>query len=198
MTQTRNYLAIDLGAESGRAIVGALNEGHFTLTETHRFTNGPVRLNDGLHWDGFLHPGDMPSRIQKFCADTNQRAPKTKGEIIRIALESIALKYRLVLERLEELTRKHLDPIHTIGGGTKNRLLNQFTANATGRTVITGPVEATAIGNILMQTIGMNHVGSLAEAREVVRASFDPEVYEPRRTPDWDRAYAHLQDLMKR
>ena len=137
----------------------------------------------------FLHPGDMPSRIQKFCLDTNQRVPETKGQIIRVALESVALKYRLVLERLEELTGKHLDPIHIIGGGTKNKLLNQFTADATGRTVITGPVEATAIGNILMQAIAMKHLNALAEAREVVRASFELEVYEPQRSPDWDDAY---------
>jgi len=145
----------------------------------------------------FLHPGDMPSRIQKFCGDTNQRVPQTKGQIVRVALESIALKYRLVLERLEELTGKHLDPLHIIGGGTKNKLLTQFTADATGRTVITGPVEATAIGNILMQAIGMNHLSSLAEAREVVRASFEPEIYEPNRKADRDEAYARLQKVMK-
>ncbi len=145
----------------------------------------------------FLHPGDMPSRIQKFCADTNQAVPQTKGQIVRVALESIALKYRLVLERLEELSGKHLDPLHIIGGGTKNKLLNQFTADSTGRIVITGPVEATAIGNILMQAIGMKHLGLLAEAREVVRASFEPEIYEPNRKADWDEAYVRLQKVMK-
>lgn len=147
--------------------------------------------------DEFLHPGDMPTRIQKFCVETNQRVPQTKGQIIRVALESIALKYRLVLERLEELTGKHLDPIHIIGGGTKNNLLNQFTADSTGRTVITGPVEATAIGNILMQAIGMKHLSSLAEARQVVRTSFEPEVYEPKHTAGWDEAYTRLQKVMK-
>ena len=101
------------------------------------------------------------------------------------------------LERLEELTGKHLDPIHIIGGGTKNRLLNQFTADSTRRTVITGPVEATAIGNILMQAIGIKHLGSLAEAREIVRASFEPEIYEPNRKADWDEAYVRLQKVMK-
>lgn len=145
----------------------------------------------------FLHPGDMPARIQKYCADTNQRVPKTKGEILRMALEGVALKYRLVLERLEELTGKHLDPIHIIGGGTKNHLLNQFTADSTGRTVITGPVEATAIGNILMQAIGLKHLGSLADAREVVRASFEPELYQPNQTADWDEAFSRLQRVMK-
>ncbi len=145
----------------------------------------------------FLHPGDMPARIQKYCADTNQYVPQTKGEILRIALEGIALKYRWVLERLEELTGKHLDPIHIIGGGTKNTLLNQLTADSTGCTVITGPVEATAIGNILMQAIGLKHLGSLSDAREVVRASFEPELYEPKRTADWDEAYVRLQKVMK-
>ena len=148
-------------------------------------------------FEGFLHPGDMPSRIQKYCADTNQAVPQTKGQILRIALEGIALKYRLVLERLEELTGKRLDPIHIIGGGTKNRLLNQFAADATCRTVITGPVEATAIGNILMQAIGLKHLGSLAEARDVVRTSFTPEVYEPRQAEGWDEAYSRLRKVMK-
>jgi len=147
-------------------------------------------------FDEFLHLGDMPSRIQKFCANTNQHVPQTKGQIIRLALESVALKYRLVLERLEELTGKYLDPIHIIGGGAQNLLLNQFTANSTGRTVVTGPVEATAIGNILMQAIGMKHLSSLEDAREVVRISFEPEIYEPKRTADWDEAYSRLQRVM--
>jgi rhamnulokinase len=145
----------------------------------------------------FLHAGDMPERIQKFCANTHQAIPQTKGEIIRVALEGIALKYRWVLERLEELTGKHLDPIHIIGGGTKNRLLNQFTADATCRIVITGPAEATAIGNILMQAIGLKHLDSLAEARGIVRKSFMPEAYEPKQTADWDEAYSRLQKVMK-
>jgi rhamnulokinase len=148
-------------------------------------------------FDGFLHPGEMPARIQKFCADTNQRVPQTKGQILRVALEGIALKYRLVLERLEELAGKRLDPVHIIGGGTKNKLLNQFTADSTGRTVVTGPVEATAIGNILMQAIGLKHVGSLEDAREIVRVSFETEVYEPNRKQVWDEAYSRFQKVME-
>ena len=143
----------------------------------------------------FFHPGNMPERIATYCANTHQTVPQTKGEIIRVALESIALKYRWVLERLEELTGKRLDPIHIIGGGSKNRLLNQFTADATGRPVITGPVEATAIGNVLMQAIGLKHVSSLAEARSVVRVSFVPEVYEPKQTSDWEEANSRLQKV---
>ena len=146
---------------------------------------------------GFLHAGDMPERIRNYCANTKQTVPETKGEIVRVALEGIALKYRWVLERLEELTGKRFDPIHIIGGGTKNGLLNQLTADATCRTVVTGPVEATAIGNILMQAIGLKHLSSLAEARRVVRASFTPEIFEPRQTTDWDEAYSRLQKVMK-
>ena len=144
----------------------------------------------------FLHPGDMPERIRKYCQDTNQAVPETKGEIIRVALESLALKYRWVLERLEELAGKEFSPIHIIGGGTKNRLLNQFTANATDRVVVTGPVEATAIGNVLMQAIGLGHLASLSEARAVVRASFEVEEYQPARHDDWDEAYSRLLKLL--
>ena len=146
----------------------------------------------------FLHPGDMPERIRYYCQDTNPAVPETKGEIIRVALESLALKYRWVLEKLEELAGKEFSPIHIIGGGTKNRLLNQFTANATNRVVVTGPVEATAIGNVLMQAIGLGHLASLSEARAVVRASFEVQEYQPAQHDDWDEAYSGLLKLMNK
>jgi rhamnulokinase len=145
----------------------------------------------------FLHPGDMPARLQVFCQRTGQAVPQTKGEIARIALESIALKYRLVLKRLEEVTGKHIKSIHIIGGGSKNQLLDQFTADCTGCTVMAGPVEATAIGNILMQAITLGHLTNLSEARAVVRQSFSPEVYQPRQVSGWDEAYARLQKVIK-
>jgi len=144
----------------------------------------------------FLHPGNMPEKIRKFCADTQQPIPQTQGEIVRVALESLALKYRFVLGRLEELAGKRLAPLHIFGGGTKNRLLNQFGADATGRTVIAGPVEATAIGNILMQAIALGEVGSLSDARAIVRKSFDVETYQPRHRTGWDDAYAKMLNLI--
>jgi rhamnulokinase len=116
---------------------------------------------------------------------------------VRVALESLALKYRLTLDRLEELSGKHLDPIHIIGGGTKNRLLNQFTADCTGRTVVTGPIEATAIGNILMQSIALGQLGSLTDARAVVRKSFNVESFNPGSRAGWDEAYSKLVEMMK-
>jgi rhamnulokinase len=147
--------------------------------------------------DLFFHPGDMPEKIRKFCADSDQAVPQTKGEIVRVALESLALKYRLTLEHLEELSGKRLDPIHIIGGGTKNRLLNRFAADCTGRTVVTGPVEATAIGNVLMQAIALGQLGSLAEARAVVRKSFDVETYQPGSRAGWDEACAKLVKMIE-
>ncbi|HEY3311005.1 MAG TPA: rhamnulokinase family protein [Anaerolineales bacterium] len=145
----------------------------------------------------FLHPGNMPERIRQYCTRSGQAVPKTNGEIVRVALESIALKYRLVLERLEEVTGKHFNPLHIIGGGTKNRLLNQFSADCTGRNVVSGPIEATAIGNVLMQAISLGHLDSLAAARDVVRASFTPETYQPRSSKGWEQAYAILQKVTK-
>ncbi len=134
----------------------------------------------------FLHPGNMPEKICKFCIDTDQAVPETQGEIVRVALESLALKYRIVLEQLDELAGKRLEPLHIIGGGTKNRLLNQLTADATGRTVVAGPVEATASGNILMQAITLGEIDSLENARALVRRSFEIEEYHPQDSARWD------------
>ena len=148
-------------------------------------------------WEVFLHPGEMPEKIRKFCAETNQPIPQTRGEIVRVALESLALKYRMVLDQLEELVGKRLHPFHIIGGGTRNRLLNQFTADCTNRTVITGPVEATATGNLLMQAIALGQIGSLPEARAVVRKSFTVETYHPHSHTGWEDGYMKLMKLAK-
>jgi rhamnulokinase len=145
--------------------------------------------------DDFLKPGDMPARIQAFCSRTHQPIPQTPGAIVRCALESIALKYRRILGQLETTVGKRLDPIHIIGGGTKNHLLNQLSADATGRTVITGPIEATAVGNILVQALSQGHLASIDEVRSVVKHSFTPEVYHPQSTVNWDAAYKSFVDM---
>jgi rhamnulokinase len=145
----------------------------------------------------FLRPGDMPARVHAYCQATGQAAPESKEAIIRCLLEGIALKYRWVLERLEEIVGRRLDPIHIVGGGTRNRLLSQFTADATGRRVVTGPAEATAAGNVMVQAMALGHVASLDEARAVVRDSFDVQTFEP--TGDrsgWEEAYAKLLGLL--
>ncbi len=137
----------------------------------------------------FLKPGDMPARIRAFCQGTGQPVPQSKGAVVRCALESLALKYRWVLERLEEILGRRLEPIHIVGGGTKNQLLNQFTADVTGRRVVTGPIEATAAGNVITQAMTLGHIGSLAEGRRIVRNSFDVATYEPAGKSEWDEAY---------
>jgi rhamnulokinase len=144
----------------------------------------------------FLKPGDMPARIQAYAANTGQTSPATKGEIVRSALEGIALKYRYVLEKAEEMLGRRLDPIHIVGGGTQNQLLSQFTADATGRPVLTGPIEATAMGNCLMQAIALGHLGSLWDARSVVRNSTEVMTFEPGERAGWDDAYARFLQLV--
>ncbi|HOX36913.1 MAG TPA: rhamnulokinase family protein [Candidatus Brocadiia bacterium] len=146
----------------------------------------------------FYSPGNMPQKIQDFCRETGQPAPETEGEIVRCALESLALKYRSVLESIEEMTGRNINRIHIVGGGSKNRLLNQLAADATGRTVHAGPVEATAIGNILVQAMAVSELGSLDDARKVARDSFPLETYEPTDSAGWNEAYGKFKSLCSR
>jgi rhamnulokinase len=127
----------------------------------------------------FLNPPDMPKAIQQSCRETKQPVPKTDGEIVRCAYDGLAAKYREVLRSLEELTANTIEVIHIVGGGSLNRLLNQLTANACQRPVVAGPVEATAIGNLLTQVRASGELDSLAEMREVARVSSDVERFEP-------------------
>jgi rhamnulokinase len=145
----------------------------------------------------FLKPGDMPARMRAFCQRTGQPVPQSRGAVVRCALESLALKYRWVLERLEEILDRRLEPIHIVGGGTRNRLLNQFAADATGRRVVTGPIEATAIGNVVTQAMALGHIGSLEEGRQVVCNSFDIGTCQPAGGPEWDEAYGRLLAVME-
>jgi rhamnulokinase len=135
----------------------------------------------------FLRAKDMPAAIAEFCRKTHQPAPASPGAYVRCVLESLALKYRLVLRSLEQLTNKRIEQIRLIGGGSKNRLLNQFTADATGRRVLAGPAEATALGNIAIQILAMGGASSLQEVRAIVDRSFPTEVFEPCDTDLWDR-----------
>jgi rhamnulokinase len=146
----------------------------------------------------FLAPEDMPAAIRDWCRRTNQEVPDTEGGLVRCALESLALKYRRVLGQLEELSGERVEVIHIVGGGTQNELLNQFTANATGRPVVTGPVEATALGNVLVQARTSGEIGSLKEIRDVVRASSTMKRYEPQHLPAWQEAYGRFCELLER
>ncbi|MGQ9489777.1 MAG: rhamnulokinase [Anaerolineae bacterium] len=146
----------------------------------------------------FLAPGNMPARIQEFCRRTGQAMPQGVGPIARAVYESLALKYRRVLEMLETLMGRRIGVLHIVGGGAQNRLLNQFTADAIGRPVVAGPFEATTVGNLLLQMLATGAIGSLAEGRALVRRSFATETFEPRDTAAWDEAYARFQALEAR
>lgn len=144
----------------------------------------------------FLAPGDMPARLAAFCRKTGQTPPSDEGGFVRCCLESLALRYRWTVERLEEITGTPIRTIHVVGGGTRNDLLNQFTADACGRPVHAGPVEATAIGNVLVQAMGRGRIGSLADLRGIVARSFPVTVYEPKAPAAWDAAAARFEALL--
>src|SRR5207253_9403576 len=128
----------------------------------------------------------MPQTLADFCRRTNQTAPADPGAVIRCCLESLALKYRWVLAKLEGLVGRRLDVIHVVGGGSQNALLCQWTADACGRPVLAGPVEATALGNVLVQALGLGLLGSLADGRAVVRRAVEVVTYEPRDAALWE------------
>ncbi len=140
----------------------------------------------------FILPSNMPGALAEFCRRTRQPEPREPGAVIRCALESLALRYRWVLERLDELTGKQLKVIHVVGGGSQNALLCQLTADACNRPVLAGPVEATAIGNVLVQAMGLGLLRSLSDAREVVRSSFELIRFEPRTPAHWDEPYSRF------
>ena len=151
-------------------------------------------INPDAH--DFLAPTDMPEAIRQFCRNTGQTVPDDEGAVLRCALESIAMKFRHVLGMCEELAGGRIETIHIVGGGTQNRQLCQAAADACARRVVAGPVEATATGNLMMQAVAAGDVGSIAQAREVIRNSFAVEEYEPQNTAAWDEAYEKFLEVV--
>jgi len=151
----------------------------FSYAELAEMAGQSASLGTIVNPDDFLQPGDMPARIVEWCRAHSLPPPRTKGETCRVILESLAHRYLEVLEGLESLIGRPIRAIHIVGGGSRNRLLNQLVANATGRTVIAGPVEATAAGNVLVQAIGAGEVRDLDQARAIVRHSFEIESFQP-------------------
>jgi rhamnulokinase len=145
----------------------------------------------------FLNPTDMPATIAEYCRMTGQPAPDAPIAYARAILVSLAFKYRAVLESLEELTGRRFDEIRIVGGGARNHLLKQWTADATGRVVTSGPAEATALGNIGLQMMATGAVGSLSEARAVIDRSFPVERFEPLAAERWDAQYRRFQQYVE-
>jgi len=145
---------------------------------------------------GFLNPPSMVEAIRSFCLRTGQTPPQTIAATVRCLLESLALKYRWTLDELRLLTGKSIKKIHVIGGGSRNEMLCQFTADATNLPVFSGPAEATAIGNIMTQALALGRVGSVAEIREIVRNSVDMGTFQPDRVAEWEVAYVRFREVV--
>ena len=144
----------------------------------------------------FLRTNDMAQAVRDYCAKTGQSSPDQPGALARVALESLALRYRWVIEHLEELTGHPIATIHLVGGGARNRLLCQMTADATDRVVLSGPPEATVLGNILVQAMAAGRIASLGEGRELIARSFPVDEYVPRAHDRWQDAYARFRALI--
>ncbi|MDR3062293.1 MAG: rhamnulokinase [Dysgonamonadaceae bacterium] len=145
-------------------------------------------LVDGDH-PSFANPENMPEAIANYCRATNQPVPCSDAGFVRCIFESLALKYRTVMECLNKVSPFPIEKLHVIGGGSQNKLLNQWTANSIGIPVVTGPAEATAIGNVMMQAKATGMVKNLSEIREIVRNSVSPEIFVPQDTKIWENAY---------
>ncbi len=143
----------------------------------------------------FATPGNMPQKIRNFCEKTGQTVPKTEGDIIRCAAQSLAMKCRMVAEALEDVQGKELSAVHMLGGGIKDTMVTSFVANATGKKVIAGPVEATSTGNAVVQLMALGKIDSLKDARGIIRDSFPIKVYEPQDSADWNKAYETFKTI---
>ena len=156
----------------------------------------PLRSIVDADYGEFFAGGDMVKKIQDFCRKTNQPVPETVGQIARCIYESLALKYRWALERLEQIKGERIGQLNIVGGGIQNKLLNQMAADAIDRPVVTGPIEGAAIGNLLAQAMALGEIRSMDELRDVVRASEPVSRYEPNHTPAWQAAYERLLALL--
>lgn len=142
----------------------------------------------------FVPHGNIPERVREFCRRTGQYVPQTVGEVMRCIYESLAMKYRLTFEKLRECTKRDYPVIHVIGGGTKDGLLCQMTANSCDRTVKAGPIEATVMGNVAVQLMSDGSVDNIGQARKIIADSSELKIFEPKDTGDWAKAY---EDFLK-
>lgn len=144
----------------------------------------------------FANPADMEKAIRTYCMDTRQPVPEARGQVVRCIFESLALRYRQVLENLRSLSPRPIETLHVIGGGSRNELLNRFTANATGIPVVAGPSEATAIGNVMVQAMAAGQASDMAGMRRLVHRSVPLKTYQPQDTGNWDIAYIHFKNIV--
>jgi rhamnulokinase len=191
----KNIVGLWIVQECRRAwLVEGADLGYESLTDLARVAK-PFAALINPDDPRFARPRGMPRRIAAYCHETGQAVPASYGQVVRCALESLALSYRRVLDELETVTGRRISRLHIVGGGSRNQLLNQFAADATGREVVAGPVEATAIGNLLMQGLALGRLEDLADLRRVVRASFPVQTYHAKDRDLWDAAYRRFRAL---
>lgn len=188
-TFLKNIIGLWLVQESRRQWIREGQKYSFSELEKLALETEPLQSFVNPDAAEFNMVGDIPSRIQAFCERTGQRVPQTVGEVMCCINQSLAMKYRYALEQIEECTNKHFDTIHMIGGGIQSKLLCQMTANASGRKVIAGPIEATALGNIAVQFMALGEIKDLKEAREIIKNSEMTYEYLPQNREMWDDAY---------
>jgi rhamnulokinase len=145
----------------------------------------------------FAQPGDLPSAVRAFCEASGQRSPQTPGELVRCYLESLALKSWYTIQGLERICGHGFDRVCVVGGGSQNHLMNQFTSDACNKPVVAGPVEATALGNLIIQAIATGHIENLEAGRRVVAASVEQTFYEPKNNQSWQDAYKTFKQVLK-
>lgn len=191
----KNIVGLWLLQESRRSWAGQGNE--YDYSQLNQLAGEAEPLRSLVHPNDprFMAPDDMPTAIADYCRETNQPVPETPGQFTRCVLESLAFLYGEVLDTIESLTGRTIKTLHIVGGGSQSDLLNQFSANATGRTVIAGPVEATAAGNVLLQAIAMGDLSSLHELRTVVRDSFPVQTYTPQPSDTLEQAVKRFSEL---
>jgi rhamnulokinase len=172
---------------------------NYTYAELEQMATKATALRSIVDPDDsrFLNPADMPKAMQEYCKETGQPIPTTEGELMRCARESLALKYRETMLALNELTGEKIEVLHIVGGGSKDTLLNQMTADLCEVPVMTGPVEGTVIGNLLTQARADNELGSLGDLREAVRASSVVRTFEPNKSAHWDEGIKCFDKLKK-
>jgi rhamnulokinase/L-fuculokinase len=188
-TLLKNIIGLWLAQESRRQWIREGQEYTFGQLEELALTAVPFQSFIDPDAPEFVAAGNIPERIREFCRRTGQKVPETVAEIMCCINQSLALKYRYALEQIETCTGKHYPVIHMIGGGIQSKLLSQMTAGASGRKVLAGPVEATALGNIAVQLISMGEIESVAKAREIIANSEKTYEYIPQDTEKWNEAY---------
>ncbi len=191
----KNIVGLWILQECRRCWLGSGQDLSYDAIEAAATTAEPFRSLIHPNHSQFMKPGDMPSRIQEFCRESEQPVPETVGQFSRCIMESLALLYAQTLAEASSLAKRQIDCLHIVGGGCKNRTLNQFTADACGIEVLAGPVEATAAGNLLVQAIACRDVSDLTEVRSIVRNSFQLEAFAPGNSRMWEKAKATFAKL---